>query len=409
MQRVRLSSDGMMADGRPAGDRAPLRVVFLIGTLDIGGTERQLVELASRLDRRRFDPVIYCLAAPGPLADEARRRGVEVQSAHLKALRPWAHPLRFTRRLLRIYPDLKALQPHILHAFLFHAYTMGALLSALLRPKAFVSSRRSLGHFKANRRAALLLERMTNGVADVVVANSEAVRLDAIAQEGLAPERVIVIHNGVDIPAPVDALAVRRGLNIAPDVPLVAVVANFIAYKGHDCFLTAWRRVQDAVPGAVALLVGEGPTRARIEALAAEMRLTDTLRFLGSRTDVGVLLRAVDLVVHPSQQEGFSNAILEAMAAGCPVVATAVGGNAEAVTDGTTGLLVPSGDAAALAAAIERLLARPDERRRLGEAAQRRVEQSFSMDRMTLAYEQVYSAVIDRNSRGVRLSSQVPA
>ncbi len=139
------------------------------------------------------------------------------------------------------------------------------------------------------------------------------------------------------------------------------------------------------------------------------MGLTSTLRFLGSRTDVGVLLPAVDLVVHPSQQEGFSNAILEAMAAGCPVVATAVGGNVEAVIEGTTGLLVPPSDPVALAVAIERLLRRPDERRRFGLAGRQRAERSFGMDRMTLAYEQVYSAVVDRNTRGIRLSSRVPA
>jgi glycosyltransferase involved in cell wall biosynthesis len=398
----------MTADARAGSDSRPLRVVFLIGTLEVGGTERQLVELASRLDRQRFEPVIYCLAAPGPLAEEARRRGVEVQSAHLKGLRPWTHPFRFARQVLRIYPDLRAMAPDILHAFLFHAYTIGALLSRLLHPKVFVSSRRSLGHFKANRRAALMLERMTNQVADIVVANAEAVRRDAIAQEGLAPGRVIVIHNGVEIPAAADAPVVRRHLNLAADRVVVAVVANFIAYKGHDCFLTAWRQVVDAVPDAVALLIGEGPTRAKIEARGAELRLAGTLRFLGSRTDVGVLLCAVDLVVHPSQQEGFSNAILEAMAAGCPVVATDVGGNAEAVIEGTTGLLVPPNDPLALAAAMERLLRRPDERRRFGDAGRRRVEQCFGMDRMTIAYEQVYSAVVERKARGVRVSSQVP-
>ena len=393
-----------------AGTGAPLRVVFLIGTLDVGGTERQLVELASRLDRRRFSPVIYCLVAPGPLAEEARRRGVDVESAHLRKLRPWSHPLRFWQQFLRIYPDLRAAKPDIVHAFLLHAYTIGAVLSRFLRPKAFISSRRSLGHFKANNRAALLLEQMTNRFADVVIANSEAVRVDVIAQERLAPERVIVIHNGVEIPSSGgDVLAMRRDLDVAPDALVVAVVANFIAYKGHDCFLAAWRQVQDVVPGAVAVLVGDGPTRQRIELLAADMRLTGTLRFLGSRTDVDTLLTAVDLVVHPSQQEGFSNAILEAMAAGRPVIATAVGGNVEAVIDGTTGLLVPPDDPAALTVAMQRLLTRPDERRRFGLAGRQRAEQSFGMDRMTRAYEQVYSAVVDGNAGDRRPSSQVVA
>jgi glycosyltransferase involved in cell wall biosynthesis len=405
MQRVRLPSRVIMNDAVIEPDGAPMRIVFLIGALDVGGTERQLLELASRLDRKRFEPVIYCLTAPGALAEEACRRGIEVRSSGLRGLRPWRNPFRLTRRTLKMYADLKSLNADVLHAFLFHAYTVGALLSPLLRPKAFVSSRRSLGHFKANHRGALMLERVGNRFTDIFIANSEAVRQDAIAQEGLEPARVIVIHNGVEVAtAATDAAAVKRELNVPPGCTLVAVVANFIAYKGHECFLNAWRRIQDTAPGAVALLIGEGPTRPRMERLAAELRLTSTLRFLGNRSDVGAILSAVDVVVHPSEQEGFSNAILEAMAAGRPVIATAVGGNVEALADGETGLLVRPNDPHMLAEAIERLLGSPTERRRLGLAGRQRAERSFGIDRMTHAYENVYSALINTNVPRVTVS-----
>jgi glycosyltransferase involved in cell wall biosynthesis len=388
----------------------PLRIVFLIGALDVGGTERQLVELASRLDKRRFSVVIYCLTSFGPLADEARERGVNVRSAELRGLRPWTHPLRLTRRIVRMARELRGLEPDILHAFLFHSYTIGALLSPLLRVRAFVSSRRSLGHFKANRPAALLLEKAANHFASVIVANSEAVKRDVMIGEGLESARVMVIHNGIDVTrfAGGGGAIMRRQIDIAADARVVGVVANFISYKGHGCFLAAWRKVLAAYPQAVAILIGDGPTRERVERLADDLRLTGSVRFLGNRLDVPMVLQAIDILVHPSEQEGFSNAILEGMAAGRPVITTDVGGNAEAVVHERTGLLVPSGDPAELAAAIERLLARPDVAQLFGAAGRQRVEREFGMDRMTSAYERLYVDLLHKKAPAAN-ASRMPA
>jgi len=306
--------------------------------------------------------------------------------------------------------ELRRLEPDILHAFLFHAYTIGAFLSPLLRVRAFVSSRRSLGHFKAGRPAALLIERAANHFAAVVVANSEAVKRDVMIQEGLEAGRVIVIHNGIDLTRFTvhPGANMRRQVDIAPDARVVAVLANFISYKGHACFLAAWHRVLTAYPHAVALLIGDGRTRERVEHLARDLHLTSSVRFLGNRPDVPTVLAAIDILVHPSEQEGFSNAILEGMAAGRPVIATDVGGNAEAVVHEETGLLVPSGDPAALAAAIERLFAHPELARAFGAAGRERVEREFGMDRMTSAYERLYVDVLRKNAPPAT-ASQMPA
>jgi glycosyltransferase involved in cell wall biosynthesis len=172
------------------------------------------------------------------------------------------------------------------------------------------------------------------------------------------------------------------------------VVANFIHYKGHQFFLDAWAAAVKKFPESVALLVGDGPLRQEFEARVHAMGLGPSVRFLGTHQDVPALVALMDLVVHPSLEEGFSNAILEAMAAGKPVVATAVGGNPEAVIHGKTGLLVPPGDSQALADAMLWLLAHPREAVRFGEAGRLRVAERFEISAMVRQYEAVYERLV---------------
>jgi len=230
----------------------------------------------------------------------------------------------------------------------------------------------------------------------LIIANSRAVRADVLRQEHLPESKVIVIHNGVGRgrTTPLRSGETRRSLSIADDAPLVAVLANLIHYKGHATFLAAWKRVLSGCPTAVALLVGDGVMRLEVEQLVHELELDESVRILGSRSDVAELLEAIDLLVHPSLQEGFSNAILEAMAAGKPVVATTVGGNPEAVVHGVTGLLVPPGDSEAMAVAISRLLKDVAARSEFGAAGQRRVLEHFDLGKMVKSYERVYAGVV---------------
>ena len=160
------------------------------------------------------------------------------------------------------------------------------------------------------------------------------------------------------------------------------VVSNFIRYKGHEYFLRAWRQVLVEFPSAVALLAGDGVFRAEIERICDDLNIRQSVRFLGVRPDVPALLALADVYVHPSLQEGYSNALLEAMAAGKAVVATAVGGNVEAVSDGVTGLLVPPADAVALERAITRLLGDGHTARAMGERARRYVHERYEMNAM---------------------------
>ena len=234
-----------------------------------------------------------------------------------------------------------------MHGMLFWAYILGTFVGRAAGVPVVIASRRSLGLFKTGKPHYAVLESIANRMTDLFIANSEAVRADTIAREHLRPSDVIVIPNGLDLTrfgkAPDQDLA--ASLDVAGR-PCVIVVSNFIRYKGHEYFLRAWRQVLVEFPSAVALLAGDGVFRAEIERICDDLNIRHSVRFLGVRPDVPALLALADVYVHPSLQEGYSNALLEAMAAGKAVVATAVGGNVEAVSDGVTGLLVPPADAA---------------------------------------------------------------
>jgi len=334
--------------------------------------------------------VVVCLSKGGPLEKDLAAAGVPVKIVGLRSLRRiWHSPISLGRLVWMIASE----RPVILHGFLFWSYVLGAYAARLVGVSIVIASRRSLGIFKESKLHYLALERIANRMTDLVVANSDAVRRDILEHERLPAGKVIVIHNGVQIDRSEEPRIERSSICVHPGSLLVGVLANLIHYKGHHIFLLAWQMVVERFPDAVALLIGEGHARSDIERWIGELGLGPCVRLLGSRDDARALLRLVDLVVHPSEQEGFSNAILEAMAAGKPVVATDVGGNTEAVANGITGLLVPPGDPGALASAIIRLLGDPVSRQAFGTAGRSRAAEFFSLDGMIRKYQAVYESV----------------
>jgi glycosyltransferase involved in cell wall biosynthesis len=376
------------------------KVLFIIGTLDVGGTETQLVELVTRIDRRMFEPIVCCLATAGALAPRVRANGIAVHALGFIGIRsPRFRYLPNVSGGWRLFTGLWRLmrqeRPAIVHGMLYWAYILGTFVGRAAGVPVVVSSRRSLGLFKADKPHYLFLEQITDRMTDLFVANSEAVRADTIEREGIRPSDIMVIPNGLDL-ARFDA-ASDAGFVAPLDVvgrPSVIVVSNFIHYKGHEYFLRAWRNVIARFPSAVALLAGDGVLRSELERLVDDLKIRHAVRFLGIRPDVPALLAVADVYVHPSLQEGYSNALLEAMAAGKPVVATAVGGNVEAVSDGVTGLLVPARDDAALESAMIRLLSDRTAAQAMGERARRYVRETYEVGSMVSAYERVYAQLL---------------
>ncbi len=373
-----------------------IKILYVIGTLDLGGAERQLVALAKGLDRSKFFPIVYCLTATGPLLPELTRAGIQVKCFGLRGLTIRRNPILVARRLVDFLLSLKKERPDVVHGLLFHAYILGSFAARLARVPIVIASRRSLGLFKERKLHYRLIEKVANRMTDLIIANSVAVREDVLRQEKVLPSKVRVIYNGIDpfLYEIQTDVGLRASLGLPNGAKVIGVVGNLIHYKGHRFFLQACPEVKAKFPDVRFLLIGDGPLRGELEVMAGELGIKEEVIFLGSRNDIPALLSIIDLFVLPSLEEGFSNAILEAMAAGKPVVATRVGGIPEAVVHEETGLLVPPKDPKALADAIIRVLSDPELAMRMGKAGRDRVIREFSLDRMVRSLEQVYEELV---------------
>jgi glycosyltransferase involved in cell wall biosynthesis len=365
-------------------------VAHYLDSAEFGGAERALLHLLLHHDRTRWRPVLLHPPEPklAPLLDGARAAGIELRVV------PAMHRFRGARRLPTLLRALDAIRPAVFHAHL--SWPLGcstALLgAALCRVPARVATVQLFGSLP--RALTLGLQRRV-----VVRTVSRYVAVSAGVAErvrhvlGAPADRVCVVPNAV-APADtaVDGAAPRRALGVAADRPLVLTLARLTPQKGLPTLLDAAARV----PGAVFAIVGEGPERDALEARIRQLGLGDRVWLLGFRSDTAALLAACDLFVLPSRYEGLPLSILEAMAAGRAVVASAIPGNDEAVVHGETGVLVPVDDPAALAAAIRELLADPGRAARLGAAGGRRVRDRFSAAAMARAVETLYDDALAR-------------
>jgi glycosyltransferase involved in cell wall biosynthesis len=350
-------------------------ILYCIDSLQRGGTELQLAGLIARLDRTAWRPYLCTLRPSDPtLAVEACSL-LELDVPRLGAPAAAAQAVRLARLL-------RTERVGVVQCFFQDATVFGAFAAWLARVPVRVGSFRDLGFWRDRRQEALLRRvypRLTG-----FIANSDAVRTRFCRDFGLEPERVAVIPNAVDPDA--FPFADHDGPPAA-----VALVGNLNRrVKRPDLFLQAAARIAREDRAISWHLVGDGQLRASCEALADELGIRERVVFAGRVPDVTGYLGRVAIGVNCSDSEGFSNAILEYMLRGCAVVATAVGGNREAVEDGVDGLLVPPDDPAALAGAIARLLDDPGLRRRLARTARERATARYGWERCVAAHEAYY-------------------
>ncbi|MBR1142362.1 glycosyltransferase [Bradyrhizobium sp. AUGA SZCCT0431] len=383
-------------------DAAKGDVIFTIGTLEIGGTELHLASVAAELVSRGWNVSIYSLAGEGPLARSLTERGVKIICPPIKRDgRPAPMIVRFIRFAIvsgHLFAVLVRRRPAIVHCLLPMAYLTTAPLALLAGIRIRVMSRRSLNHYQGKYPLLRILERRLHGRMTAILGNSRRV-LGDLLEEGVDERRLGLIYNGVDLKR-VTARAARsetRGaLGISADALVMIVVANLIPYKGHLDLINALGGAEPPLPRDWQLLIvgRDDGAGAEIGSLAAKLGIGDHIRFLGSRSDVPDLIAASDLGILPSHEEGFSNAVIEQMGAGLCVIATDVGGNAEAILDRKTGVIVPPRDIDALSRAIGQLAGDPALRSRLGSAAMARVLSNFTMDACVAGYESLYRGLL---------------
>jgi L-malate glycosyltransferase len=367
-----------------------LKLLKFLNHFDVGGTERQFIHVANGLDRSRFDVKIACFRRAGPLLATLRPE----MPIHRYPVEQGFHHPRSILSQLRLARDVRKAKIEIVHTYGWYPNIFGIPAGWLAARPILIASVRDAGAYLTPSKIRAL--RLTCALADCVLANSGAGR-DWLLAQGVKQQKIEVIRNGVKLPERAGKRGtggIRQEFGIPAEVPVCACIGRVVSGKGIDVYLHAARVLTQQNPNVRFLLIGahsfETNYKFEMEELARELRLDGRFIFTGERHNVDEILHDIDIVVHPSLTEGLSNVVLEAMAAGLPVVATSVGGNPELVQDGRTGLLVPPQNAAALAHAIAFLVDHPEIARQFGEAGRQRIVQEFSISGMLRQTEELY-------------------
>lgn len=398
--------------GDKAGSRP--RILHLLNSFIYGGTERQVTELLKRINLERFELHLGVLKYEGTLYEQLADRFPVVPEYRLTSFYD-ANAFRQYRRLREM---LIRERIDLIHAHDFYSSTLGLIAGRLAGVRVLVSQR----HLTlSGRRVHEWGQRLINRLGDRVLVNSEAIRERILATSNVPCEKIVVIRNGLitsedesslvgviggnghphsakavagngDTPTPREEIC--RELELGPDAKLVGMVGRLEYVKGHRFFVEAAAQVARKHPNAHFLLVGDGQLQDEIERQAARLGIADRLHLLGYRPDASRVVSAFDLSVLTSLHEGMPNTVLEAMAAGVPVIGTAVGGTKEVIKDGETGYLVPPADPDALARRISWALAHEEEMEKIAARGRQSVRSTFSMSRMVASVEQLYDEMI---------------
>jgi glycosyltransferase involved in cell wall biosynthesis len=370
----------------PLADRGPLRVMFVITSMPVGGAETSLVELVRRMERSRFQPELCCLKYFGPLG--------EVLAAEIPAftgLLAHKYDFKVLWRLTRLLVQ-RRIDAVVTVGTGGDKMFWGRLAGWLAGVPVICSALHSTGlpdHVEFPNR---LLAPLTD--AFIAVAEPHAMYL--AEHEGCPAEKIFVAPNGVDVERfhprwPNETL--RRQWNLDPEAPVAGIIAALRPEKNHEMFLYVAALVRHKMPNAQFLVVGDGPRRKDLEALAQSLGIADAVRFTGTRSDVPEALSLMDVVLLTSHSEANPICLLEAMAAERPVVATRVGSVGETVLEGRTGYLLPPADSQRMADRVVDLLSNRQKAAAIGRAGREHVIAHWSVERMVQGYEDLIARI----------------
>ena len=367
--------------------QAPTRVLFLAHAFAVGGAEEMVLNLVRHLPPH-YEPAVLCIHEAGPIGLEIQQTGVPFKVLGLKPglLRPFD--------VLRLQDFLYQCQPDIVHTFLLTGILYGRFAAMMARVPVVIGT--EVNVYERKRPWHVQAERWLMRGTDAVIASAESVREFYIKQINADPAKVEVIYNAVDwsrLETTISREDMRRAMDVPVEGPLLGIIARLTEQKGHRVLLDALAQRPD-LSRAHLVIVGDGPLSAALQRQAAGLGIADRVRFLGARRDLGNLLSAIDVFVMPSFWEGLPLAMVLAMGAGLPVVATRVAGIPEVVQDGVNGLLVTPGESGELGAALSRVVNDDTTRVLLGQAARAFVRPRFGVDGYVNAITGLYDRLL---------------
>ncbi|HSF30546.1 MAG TPA: glycosyltransferase family 4 protein [Candidatus Tectomicrobia bacterium] len=392
----------------PTAPDYKIKVLHVIARLNIGGAASHVILLTAGLDRGRFESLLVSGTenpGEGSMLDYALSHGVQ-PIVIPEIVGEFSLGPRELRAMVQLYRLMRQERPHVVHTHTAKAGFIGRLAARLARVPVVVHTFH--GHVLHGYYGPLkthLLRRMERGLAhltDRVIAVSAQVKGDLVNYGVAASDKIQVIPLGLELEPFLHCAAsrgaFRRELQLDGVERLVGIVGRIFPIKNHDLFLDAAALVGKEDPAVRFVIVGDGILRPAIERHARDLGLADRVIFTGWRRDLPRIYADLDVLAVTSKNEGTPVSAIEAMAAGCPVVATRVGGLPDLIHEGQTGYLVAPGDAPAVAAAMLRLLRAPETARRMGQAARARVEDCFAVERLTRDTEQLYMELLGRAS-----------
>jgi glycosyltransferase involved in cell wall biosynthesis len=368
-----------------------LRLLFVIPTLVRGGAEKQLTLLATGLQRNQFDVHVAVLTHTGPLESVLRSAGIPVTVIGKR----WKFDPFSYSRLRR---HIATLKPDIVHTWLFAANAYGRQAAASAGVRHILAGERCVDPWKSAWQ--LMIDRRLARVTERIVTNSSGV-VEFYATRGLPAEKFVVIPNGIAQPTidePLTREQLLTELQLPPNARLIGAVGRLWPQKRIKDLIWAADLLKSTRDDTHLLIIGDGPQRSRLIRYRDQVEIADRVHFLGERSDVPRLMPHFDALWLASEYEGQSNAILEAMIAGVPVIATDIAGNRDLVVDGETGYLVPVGDRFEFTRRTHWLLDDESLRQKLGQASRHRATTHFTVEQMVSRHSQLYQSLLTPGS-----------
>jgi glycosyltransferase involved in cell wall biosynthesis len=373
-----------------------IKIIFVIDSLVVGGAESQMVMLAGELRRRGYACEVFALQAKGELFLKLKGLGIPVSDGNVSLGRD---RLALFLGIVALWRCIFRNRPCVVHSYLPLSNFIGSIVAKLAGAKVVITSKRGLGIHQEMEARWRYFDRISNALSNAITVNSKAVEEDTVHRDGVDRNKLHCIYNGLDLSmfnrTPLKYKQMRLELGLNPSEFAWCMVANLVDYKGHIDLLKAFSKL--SASSCRLFLVGRDRGAQRsIKLMIAQLALQDRVVLLGDRSDVPDILAAMNGYVMASHTEGFSNAILEAMASGLPVVATNVGGSAEALQGGELGLLVRPHNHEDLASAMQKIMDSQELRKKFSSTSARTVRTKYSIDVLADSYLDLYSRELYR-------------